>query len=144
MSNPRTGEPRRPEDSRAPAEGRGPKAPKDFLGFGLHPSILQGIRTMGYEIPTPIQALAIPAVMSGRDLIGSAQTGTGKTAAFLLPIMHRLMGEPKKGGSRVLILTPTRELAMQIDEHMLGLSYYTGLTGAAVVGGLPMDGGVRD
>ncbi|MEK7271219.1 MAG: DEAD/DEAH box helicase [Planctomycetota bacterium] len=116
------------------------RQPKDFLGFGLHPSILEGIRTMGYEVPTPIQAQAIPAVMSGRDLIGSAQTGTGKTAAFLLPILHRLMGAPRTGGSRVLILTPTRELAMQIDEHMLGLSYYTGLTGAAVVGGLPMDG----
>src|SRR6185436_1912003 len=101
---------------------------------------------MGYTRPTPIQAEAIPVVLAGKDLIGCASTGTGKTAAFLLPILQRLhAGKP--GGCRALILSPTRELALQIDEQALALGYHLGISAAAVVGGVPMgpqDRALRD
>src|SRR3989442_9582855 len=90
---------------------------------------------MGYTHPTPIQAEAIPVVLAGRDLIGCASTGTGKTAAFLLPILQRLHGGTAHGKLRALILSPTRELALQNDEQALALRYHLGLTRVAVVGG---------
>jgi ATP-dependent RNA helicase RhlE len=92
---------------------------------------------MGYIDPTPIQTQSIPVVLAGRDLIGCASTGTGKTAAFLLPILQQLH---TRGGSgcRALILSPTRELALQIDEQALALGYHVGLSAAAVVGGVDM------
>ncbi len=105
-----------------------------FDRFNLHPSLMQGIRDMGYAEPTPIQEQAIPVVMTGRDLIAVAQTGTGKTAAFLLPILHRLMTGPPHV-TRCLILAPTRELATQIDDNRVGLAYHTPLSGASVFGG---------
>ena len=83
-----------------------------FTKFGLSPTVLEGVKAMGYVDPTPIQLRAIPLIMDGRDVIGSAQTGTGKTAAFALPILTKL-GEPG-GGTRALILEPTRELAAQV------------------------------
>jgi ATP-dependent RNA helicase RhlE len=92
---------------------------------------------MNYVEPTPVQAQAIPAVLVGRDLIATAQTGTGKTAAFLLPILHRLQADPRKG-TQVLVITPTRELAQQIDDVFLGLSYHTPLRSALIVGGAAM------
>ncbi|TMA34178.1 MAG: DEAD/DEAH box helicase, partial [Deltaproteobacteria bacterium] len=93
---------------------------------------------MGYTRPTPIQAEAIPVILAGRDLIGCASTGTGKTAAFLLPILQRLHAGTAHGKLRALILSPTRELALQIDEQALALGYHVGLTGVAVVGGVEM------
>ncbi len=90
---------------------------------------------MGFTEPTPIQEQAIPAGLEGRDLLGTAMTGSGKTAAFLLPILQRLQDRPR-GVTRALILTPTRELAAQIDEERKALSRYTELTGAAVFGGV--------
>lgn len=108
-----------------------------FSHFGLHPDLLRGIRELGFTRPTPIQAEAIPPALEGHDLIASAMTGSGKTAAFLLPILHRLAGKPR-GTTRALILTPTRELAGQIDEHLGGLAQHTPLSGAAVFGGVGM------
>src|ERR1700693_4385155 len=97
-----------------------------FKALGLHPSLVQAIREMRYTEPTPIQAEAIPVILTGRDLIATAQTGTGKTAAFLLPILHQLMDLPR-GSTQALIISPTRELAQQIDEVCLGLAYHTNL-----------------
>src|SRR3954463_15396683 len=108
-----------------------------FKGLGLHPSLVQATREMRYVETTPIQAQAIPIVMAGRDLIATAQTGTGKTAAFLLPILHHLLSLPK-GTTQALIVTPTRELAQQIDDVCLGLAYHTSIRIGVIVGGSPM------
>jgi len=111
--------------------------PLSFESLGLAPPLLEGLRDMRFESPTPIQKAAIPLAMTGRDLIASASTGTGKTAAFLLPILHQLVGT-KPGTLRVLILTPTRELALQIDEQALALGYHAGFASVAVIGGVKM------
>jgi ATP-dependent RNA helicase RhlE len=108
-----------------------------FKGLGLDPLLVQATREMGYSQPTPVQAEAIPAVLAGRDLIATAQTGTGKTAAFLLPILNRLLALPR-GTTQALVLTPTRELAQQIDDVFVGLAYHTTLRHGAMVGGMPM------
>jgi ATP-dependent RNA helicase RhlE len=105
-----------------------------FQAFGLHPALLQAIRKMHYAEPTPIQAQAIPAVLAGRDVIATAQTGTGKTAAFLLPILHQLLGLPR-GMSRVLVITPTRELAQQIEIVCRDFAGHTPLRTGLLVGG---------
>lgn len=108
-----------------------------FSTYGLHPDLLRGVRELGFTRPTPIQDEAIPPAVKGRDLLACAMTGSGKTAAFLLPIMHRLMGK-KRGTTRALILTPTRELAAQIDQHLQQLAVHTPITGAAIFGGVGM------
>lgn len=90
---------------------------------------------MGYETPTPIQQQAIPVILEGRDLIGSAQTGTGKTAAFLLPVIQKIIASKKENKTRALIIVPTRELAMQIDQQMEGFGYFTPVSSIAVYGG---------
>ena len=108
-----------------------------FKALGLHPSLLQAIRDMRYEEPTPIQAQAIPAVLAGRDLIATAQTGTGKTAAFILPILHSLLGLPKHI-TQALVVTPTRELAQQIGDVCVGLGYHTPIGFGQLVGGMAM------
>jgi ATP-dependent RNA helicase RhlE len=108
-----------------------------FTSFGLHPDLLKGIRELGFIRPTPIQEQAIPPALAGRDLLACAMTGSGKTAAFLLPVLHRLIGRPRRV-SRVLILTPTRELAAQILEDFNAFAVHTPLTGAAVYGGVGM------
>ncbi|MBX3026987.1 DEAD/DEAH box helicase [bacterium] len=105
--------------------------------LGLVPALADAVADMGYTQATPIQAKAIPVILTGRDLIGCAATGTGKTAAFLLPILQRL-AEPRPDGCRALILSPTRELAMQIDEQALALGYHLGLSAVSVVGGVDM------
>jgi ATP-dependent RNA helicase RhlE len=105
--------------------------------FDLIPALAEAVADMGYTCPTPIQAQGIPVVLAGRDLIGCASTGTGKTAAFLLPILQRLQGR-RDVGCRALILSPTRELALQIDEQVLALGYHVGLSAVAVVGGVDM------
>src|SRR5271166_94576 len=97
----------------------------DFHGFGLAAPLTHALAKLGYARPTPIQAQAIPPLMRGRDLIGIAQTGTGKTAAFALPILHRLATDRQRaprGGARVLVLCPTRELASQVAQSFRDLS----------------------
>jgi ATP-dependent RNA helicase RhlE len=108
-----------------------------FMRLGLHPSLVQATREMRYEQPTPVQLEAIPAILTGRDLIATAQTGTGKTAAFVLPILHQLLATPH-GTTQAAIITPTRELAQQIDDVLLGLAYHTPLRVGLLVGGAPM------
>jgi ATP-dependent RNA helicase RhlE len=108
-----------------------------FSSFGLHPDLLRGIKELGFTRPTPIQNDAIPPAMLGKDVLAAAATGSGKTAAFVLPILHRLMSK-KRGTTRALIVTPTRELAAQIDEHLRELAVHTPLSGAAVFGGVGM------
>jgi ATP-dependent RNA helicase RhlE len=108
-----------------------------FSQFGLHPDLLRGVREMGYSRPTPIQQDSIPPALEGRDVLACAMTGSGKTAAFLLPILNRLMAK-KRGVTRALVVTPTRELAAQIEEHANQLAVHTPLTAAAVFGGVAM------
>jgi ATP-dependent RNA helicase RhlE len=109
-----------------------------FNSLGLHPDLVKGIRDLGFTRPTPIQADAIPAAMSGRDLLACAQTGSGKTVAFLLPTLHRLLSTPKRQTTRVLVLTPTRELAAQVVDDFRGLARHARVSGAAVYGGVGM------
>lgn len=109
-----------------------------FKALGLHPQLVQATKEMRYEQPTPIQAEAIPLVLAGRDLIATAQTGTGKTAAFLLPILHQLM-DLSRGATRALVITPTRELARQIEEVCLGLACHMAARVGLLVGGSPMN-----
>ena len=108
-----------------------------FSQFKLHPSLLQGIKDLGFTRPTPIQAEAIPPALEGHDLLATAATGSGKTAAFLLPILHRLIAEPR-GTTRALVLTPTRELAAQIVADLDELAVHTPIRAAAVFGGVGM------
>ena len=110
-----------------------------FTDFGLAAPLLKALAQEGYTQPTPIQAQAIPGVMAGRDLQGIAQTGTGKTAAFALPILHRLAAErkqPERKGARVLVLSPTRELASQIGESFRTYGKHMGVTVAVIFGGV--------
>jgi len=104
-----------------------------FSELGLSPNILQAIEELGYETPTPIQEMAIPPILEGRDLVGSAQTGTGKTAAFALPCIHRL---GKHGACRALALAPTRELAIQIEENFNKYGKFLDLRMALLYGGV--------
>src|SRR6266704_4838283 len=108
-----------------------------FSSFGLHADLLRGVKEMGFTRPTPIQQDAIPRAMEGRDVLACAMTGSGKTAAFVLPILHRLMPK-RRGVTRALIVTPTRELAAQIDEHLSQMAVHTPMSGAAVFGGVGM------
>ena len=113
---------------------------ENFNGFGLAAPLVTALTQMGYSKPTPIQAQAIPALMQGRDLIGIAQTGTGKTAAFALPILNHLLSHPRsapQGGARVLVLSPTRELASQIAQSFRDLSAGLPFSIAVVFGGVP-------
>ena len=110
-----------------------------FEELKLHPNLLKGIRDLGFIRPTPIQKEAIPPILAGRDVIGCAQTGTGKTAAFVLPILDRLLKSPKSPFARALIIAPTRELALQSMEHLRSLSRHVHLKGAAIFGGVPID-----
>lgn len=109
----------------------------DFRSLGLSEELLAGLDAMNIKTPTPIQQQAIPLALDGRDLIACAQTGTGKTAAFLLPIIDMITGyKPKKEGSiRALVIVPTRELALQIDQQMQAIAYFTPITSVAVYGG---------
>jgi ATP-dependent RNA helicase RhlE len=109
-----------------------------FSTFDLHPDLLRAVDALGFTAPTPIQKDAIPPARQGRDVLACAMTGSGKTAAFLLPILHKLIGQPR-GVTRVLVLAPTRELAAQIDEHRQQLARFVHIPGAAVFGGVAMD-----
>ena len=108
-----------------------------FTRFGLHPDLRRGVRELGFTRPTPIQEQAIPPAVAGRDVLACAMTGSGKTAAFVLPILQRLIGKPR-GMTRALVLTPTRELAAQIHAHLEQLGLHTPVTAAAVFGGVGM------
>ncbi len=108
-----------------------------FSTFGFHADILRGIKDLAYTRPTPVQISAIPPAMLGRDVLACAATGSGKTAAFLLPTIHRLMSHPGRG-PRALVLTPTRELAAQIHQNLQELATHTRISGAAVFGGVAM------
>ena len=109
-----------------------------FETFNFHPSIMAGVRALGYDTPTPIQSKAIPPILQGNDLIGLAQTGTGKTAAFVLPILERLREGPR-GCVRALIISPTRELSEQTCEVINQLGARTNLKSISVYGGASMD-----
>jgi ATP-dependent RNA helicase RhlE len=122
-------------DPRATPALRGPSVP--FTSLKLHPDLLKGLKELGFPRPTPIQSEAIPPGLAGRDVLASAMTGSGKTAAFLLPILHRLMDKPR-GTTRALVLTPTRELAAQVLDDLNDLAVHTPITGAAVFGGVGM------
>jgi ATP-dependent RNA helicase RhlE len=108
-----------------------------FSSFGLHASLLKAVKELGFTRPTPIQEQAIPPAMAGKDILACAMTGSGKTAAFLLPIVHHLLAKPR-GVTRALILAPTRELAAQIHAHLEELAVHTPVTGAPVFGGVGM------
>jgi len=110
-----------------------------FTSFDLHPDLLRAVDALGYTLPTPIQKDAIPPAIAGRDVFACAMTGSGKTAAFMLPILQRLLTRPAvNNGTRVLVLAPTRELAAQIDEQRRALGRFTRIGGAVVVGGMSM------
>jgi superfamily II DNA/RNA helicase len=114
-----------------------------FEELGLREEILEGLDAMGFETATPIQEQAIPQVMKGRDIIGCAQTGTGKTAAFILPTLNKILVKGYKHTS-TLIIVPTRELALQIDMQVQGLAYFTGATSICLYGGGKKGDLVRD
>jgi len=108
-----------------------------FTTLGLSQSVLAAIADAGYTVPTPIQSQAIPVIVQGRDVMGLAQTGTGKTAAFTLPIVNRLLDGPRR--TRVLVLTPTRELCIQVEESVRKYAKHAPLGVAAIYGGVPLE-----
>jgi ATP-dependent RNA helicase RhlE len=110
-----------------------------FRQFNLHPTIERGVEAAGFTVPRPIQSLTIPAALSGRDVLGLAQTGTGKTAAFALPILQRLLSD-RRAGPRALVLAPTRELATQIHAEVQTLARFTQIRAVTVFGGVPSRG----
>jgi ATP-dependent RNA helicase RhlE len=120
--------------SRPPMTDNGTKT---FASLGLSPSVMTAVADAGYTQPTPIQADAIPLILQGRDVIGLAQTGTGKTAAFTLPLVNQLIDGPRR--TRAVVLTPTRELCMQVEESVRKYARHSELGVAAVFGGVPID-----
>ena len=106
-----------------------------FTDLNLSNELLEGIEAMGFDEATPIQEQAIPTILEGHDLIASAQTGTGKTAAFLLPIVEHIVRMPHSDNIKALIIVPTRELAVQIQQNMEGMSYFTSVSSIAIYGG---------
>ena len=113
--------------------------PIAFEKLGLDPALVRGVEDRGFTVTTPIQAAVYSIVTTGRDLIASAETGSGKTAAYLLPVLNRLLQRPRQPGkTKVLVLAPTRELVVQIEDDLQGFIYHAGLTSAAVFGGTPI------
>lgn len=106
-----------------------------FKDFDFHPSIEESIDAMGFTKPTAVQAMTIPVILGNKDLIACAQTGTGKTAAFLLPVLQRIMENDDFDGTKLLVVVPTRELALQIDQHLQGFTYFIPVSTVAVYGG---------
>lgn len=107
----------------------------EFSEFGLHQQVIDGLEAMRFTKATPVQEMAIPVVMEGRDLIACAQTGTGKTAAYLLPILSYIASTESVASVSALVIVPTRELALQIDQQLQGFSYFLGVTSIAIYGG---------
>lgn len=117
-----------------------------FTDLGLAEPLLKALAAEGYETPTPIQAQAIPSIRDGRDLLGAAQTGTGKTAAFSLPMLHRLLNQPRRmqpRSVRALILSPTRELSAQIETSIRAYAQFTSLKSTVIFGGVPVGKQIR-
>ncbi len=108
-----------------------------FDSFKLHPDLLRGIDALGFEKPTPIQTQAIPPALEGRDILACAQTGSGKTAAFLLPVLHQIIQQPGRR-TRALVVTPTRELAAQVAADLLDLAKFAPVQVAPIFGGVKM------
>ena len=106
-----------------------------FDEIDFQEDVMQGIDAMGFEEMTPVQEKAMPPILQGKDVLGCAQTGTGKTAAFLLPVLNQLVKNPNRKGVKALIVVPTRELAMQIDQQIQGFAYFLPVTSIAVYGG---------
>ena len=134
--------PHKPQSIDRPQAAYDP-APVAFNTLGLEPSLLEGVTIRGFEQTTPIQSAVIPIALQGHDVIGCADTGTGKTVAFVLPILHRILkaraeNPADRGFTRVLILAPTRELCVQIEDDVQGFTYHTDLTSIAVYGGVEM------
>ena len=121
--------------SAAPALDNDYKAKNAFADFAIHPLLKSNIAVKGYKVPSEIQDMTIPVGLEGRDVVGIANTGTGKTASFAIPILNKLMHAP---GARALIIAPTRELAIQIDDQIQIYAKHSGLRSAVVVGGLPI------
>ncbi len=107
----------------------------NFSDFNFDPQIVEGLDSMGYKSPTPVQELAIPFIQQGKDVIACAQTGTGKTAAYLLPVLDQLMKRDNSTQIDTLVLVPTRELALQIDQQLSGLAYFLGVSSIPIYGG---------
>ncbi len=117
----------------------------DFSSFHFHESLEESLLSSGYKSPTLIQQKAIPVILEGKDIIASAQTGTGKTAAFLLPVLHKLISEDFKDSEvHALIIVPTRELAIQISSHLDGLTYFSSISSIAIYGGGDGESFVRE
>jgi ATP-dependent RNA helicase RhlE len=134
--------PHKPQTPDRPQAAYDPE-PVAFSSLGLEPSLLEGVTIRGFEKTTPIQSAVIPIALQGHDVIGCADTGTGKTVAFVLPILHRILKAraerpDARGFTRVLILAPTRELCVQIEDDVQGFTYHTDLTSVAVYGGVEM------
>jgi ATP-dependent RNA helicase RhlE len=134
--------PHKAQSSNRPQAAYDP-APVGFNTLGLESSLLEGVAVRGFDQTTPIQSAVIPIALAGHDVIGCADTGTGKTVAFVLPILHRILkaraeNPDDKGFTRVLILAPTRELCVQIEDDVQGFTYHTDLTSIAVYGGVEM------
>ena len=125
-----------PAKAAAPAPTRPVNLPEAFTALGLLPKLVRALGDEGYEHPTPIQAQAIPAALEGKDVLACAQTGTGKTAGFVLPILQRLSAQPNNGRIRALVLTPTRELAAQIGERAAAYGRHLGLRHTVIYGGV--------
>jgi len=137
---------RREDGSAAHVEIESDFSLTNFSALGLAQPLLQALADEGYDAPTPIQAQAIPGVIAGRDLLGIAQTGTGKTAAFALPLLHRLSsmgGRATRNSCRVLVLSPTRELASQICESFRAYGRHLPLTSTVAFGGVPINRQIR-
>ena len=120
-------------------------APMPFNSMRLHSQLLQGLHDLGFEGTRPVQGAVIPRALEGGDIVACAETGTGKTLAFALPIMQRLMSETPPFGdaarerfTRALILAPTRELVVQIEDAMVGLTYHSPVSTVPVFGGMPL------
>jgi superfamily II DNA/RNA helicase len=113
-----------------------------FDELNLNNDLLESIEYMGFKEATPVQEMAIPVILSGNDLIACAQTGTGKTAAYLVPILNNIAGK-RSGHVHTLVLVPTRELAIQIDQQIQGLGYTLNITSIAVYGGAMASAGTR-
>jgi len=125
------------QGAKGPSKSQDLSLTMTFSKYGFSAELLRGIKELGFKNPTPIQEQALPPGIEGRDILACAMTGSGKSAAFGLPIIHRLGGKAK-GFTRALILTPTRELAAQIDEHLNALAVHTPISAAAIYGGVGM------
>ncbi len=108
---------------------------ENFSSLGLNEDLIQGIDSMGIQKPTPIQRESIPHILQGKDVLGIAQTGTGKTAAFLLPVIHKIIQDTNRTSVSALIVVPTRELATQIDQAISAYGYFTDISSMPIYGG---------